>query len=679
MSQSFDDLRKFLNRRLKGKFITSLLESISSGDELNRENILAVKENLFITTASGIFLDKLLARLGITRPPGVGIDDDLIRQIAIKQTNNKLVNNIILEVLEIFYGADAIQANVLSGLPEKYILADGMTLVLKMDTNTNPLTIIFKSEDFNNISLATAQEVANAISNSSFNQGYTLTASVELNNDNGLNYVQLFSGTKGAKSSITIIGGEAQNILKFPEQKLAIAKLGTQFTTSFNGPYVRFTWTAGPDPGLNFVDVSDYANIYGSGYLSANRGSFTIENVQGGAVGTAFFEIINPLFKPQSPVILSGVDSTSGGGTISRELSIADSPTGAIRASNTVTITTTNPHALSSGQSVRIANVFNSSFNGTFTILITGLSTFTYVQNGPDTISGSGSVFHESTIVSPTTGAVRSAGVATITTTSAHGYSAGQTVSILGIEDSSFDGLYSITTVSTNSFTYSQDFSYDITFFKPLRSTIQSMPRYASVYEVNPYEIIIFIPATTRIVKRDLIGSWHVHGTNIDTTFLGSYTYDESQLPISRVSTTLNIEIDQGSLETVIFGLDTSQFPDQEGFLMFNFGNEKQEGPVKYYGRPSTGSLLIDPSYKFKNTHDVGADVILLLDRKGYKPRQDGSDYQPYVTSTVVGRLEAEKMIDRLKASGIFVNLFIVYPKHPGLVNIQDWIYAGDS
>lgn len=678
-SQAFLDLRQFLSRRLKGPFITALLEALATGDELNSQNILAVKENLFITTASGVFLDKLLARIGVTRPPGVGIDDNLLRQLAIKQTSTKLVRNIFLDVLEVFYGEDAVRANTLSGLPEKYILADGMTLSILVDTNPNPLTIVFKAGEFANIALATAEEVANAISNSAFAQNSTLTASVVVDQGTGLPFVQLMSGTRGPQSAITVIGGSAQNILKFPTEKGASAQIGTQFTTSFVGSNVRFTWTGGPDPQLNYVDVGDYVNIFGTGYLPANQGTYTIQNVQGGALSQAFFEILNPLFKQQAPVTLSGVNSISGNGTVSRQMTIADAPTGAVRASNVVTITTTMPHNLSPGQSVRIANVDNASFEGVYTILSAGTNTFTYSQSGQNTTSGGGSVFQEAQIAAVGTGAVRSSGVSTITTTTNHGYITGEIVTIDGVEDSSFDGPFTVTSAGSNTFTYAQNFSNDITFFKPSRITVQELARYASVYEVNPYEVVIFLPATTRIVKRNLIGSWHVHGTNTQTNFLGSYTYDTHSLPISKVSTTLQEPINEGSLETVIFGLNTNAFPDGTGYLMFDFGTDNQEGPVKYLARPSSGSLLVDPSYKFQKTHAINSDVMLLLGRTGYQPKQDGTDYQAFVTGTTAGRDAAIAMMESLAAAGIFLNIFIVYPKDPGLVYVDGWVYGNDT
>ena len=59
-------------------------------------------------------------------------------------------------------------------------------------------------------------------------------------------------------------------------------------------------------------------------------------------------------------------------------------------------------------------------------------------------------------IAAAPTGAVRANAVATITTTSAHGYSAGQTVTIAGVTDASFDGVFVIAAVpSPSRFTYS--------------------------------------------------------------------------------------------------------------------------------------------------------------------------------------------------------------------------------
>lgn len=672
-------IRQYLNPAIKGKFTNAIIDALAAGDELNQQNLLAVKEQLFIATASGTFLDRLMSALGVTRPPGVGISDDLFRQIGIKQTTNKLVTNIFLDVLEIFYGEEAIRANVTSTRPEGYVLSTGMTLLIKVDSNSDILNITFNAADFTNIANASATEVANAISRAAFNNGYTMSASAEISPIDGLRYVQLLSGTKGPKSSLTVVGGSAQNILRFPEAKNAIPNVGTTFTTSFDGPYVKFTWTGGPDPELSFVNPGDYVNIYGAGYLETNQGTFVIESVQGGPVNEAYFEIINPNFVPQGAVILSQVPGASGGGRVVNSASITTSPTGASRSSNVVTVTTQAPHGFAVGQKVTITNVDNTSFNGTFTLITAAGSTFTYNQLGVDVSSGGGSASVSYVIAPSTAGAIRSGGTTTITTTTTHNLTVSQTVQVLGVADSSFNGNFTITSVGASSFTYIQDESNDVTFFNPKRFVIQNQVRYASVYEANPYEVVVFLPATTKIVKRDLIGSWHVHNSAQDTNFLGSYTFDPTTgFPVTKIATKLTEEIFAGQLKTVGFGTNTSEFPDEEGFLVFEWGTANQEGPVRYLGRPSSASLLLDPSYKFQKSHDVGADIRVIADRKAYKPKPDGTDYQAYVTGTIKGRIEAELLINKLKAAGIFLNVVVVYPEGPGLHDVPGYVYAGD-
>lgn len=73
--------------------------------------------------------------------------------------------------------------------------------------------------------------------------------------------------------------------------------------------------------------------------------------------------------------------------------SIAAPATGAVRATNVVTITTTAAHGFIAGDSVVVAGVTDASFNGTFTIAtVPSTTTFTYAQVAGDATSGNGTV-----------------------------------------------------------------------------------------------------------------------------------------------------------------------------------------------------------------------------------------------------------------------------------------------
>ena len=93
---------------------------------------------------------------------------------------------------------------------------------------------------------------------------------------------------------------------------------------------------------------------------------------------------------PSTPIdyiIHIGTVPTSGGGTI------AGPPTGAVRSTNIVTITTLTPHDLQVSMSVWIQGVTDASFNGTFNVTeVPSPTTFKYAQTGPDAASGNGTV-----------------------------------------------------------------------------------------------------------------------------------------------------------------------------------------------------------------------------------------------------------------------------------------------
>lgn len=166
---------------------------------------------------------------------------------------------------------------------------------------------------------------------------------------------------------------------------------------------------------------------------------------------------------------------------------------GAARATNVVTITTTMAHGLTAGQTVVIAGVGDSSFNGTFTIsTVPSTTTFTYAQTGTNATSGGGTVSAgtvkwfvnnveggnaasgtistlglytapsttlppANTVTIASNGAVRANNVVTITTTAAHNLLTGQPVTISGVTDTSFNGTFTIASVpSATTFTFSQ-------------------------------------------------------------------------------------------------------------------------------------------------------------------------------------------------------------------------------
>jgi YVTN family beta-propeller protein len=95
---------------------------------------------------------------------------------------------------------------------------------------------------------------------------------------------------------------------------------------------------------------------------------------------------------PGGTGLVSVVDLNNNGRNVVSLIAVPSS-NGAVRKSGTVTITTTGSHGASVGETIVVAGVNDSSFDGTFTIAsVPSGTSFTYSQSGSDTTSGNGTV-----------------------------------------------------------------------------------------------------------------------------------------------------------------------------------------------------------------------------------------------------------------------------------------------
>lgn len=304
--EQYKRLRAYLNPYIKGPVTDAILYALAEGAAAPLiNNVRAVHDQLYITTASGRYLDERLADAGIVRPPSVGLSDDVFRQIGIEVKNRKQVRDLINNLLNSIFGDEYVRASTQSRAFEPFALQDGDTLLVNFD-DANTVPIKFTTNQFTNIAAATAQEVADAITKQLRSLGYSGTA-IAKDDGNGP-YVMILSDTIGASSSVTILGGRAQNELRFDESVPAGGNMSTQWTLSLQpGGFIRYTWTGGANPQLGKVSDGDYVNVYGGGFASsANEGSYTITSVQGGAAGVAYFEVLNPLGTPG--IVVQGTD-----------------------------------------------------------------------------------------------------------------------------------------------------------------------------------------------------------------------------------------------------------------------------------------------------------------------------------------------------------------------------------
>lgn len=284
-------LRAYLNPSIRGPNTDAVIEALAQGAAHMIHNVEAVNDQLYIVKAQGRYLDQRMADRDITRPDNVGLSDEVFRDIGIQISNRKQVRDLMLNILRIMYGEEFTRATVISAELEPYALQDGDTLSIEYD-DQEAVEVTFRTAQFSNIAAATAQEVADAITKEIRRLGRTGSA---VQKDDGLGgFVQIISETDGPASSVRVVGGRAQNELKFDQIRPTSGQPATQWTfTLIAGGTVRATWSGGPDPSVGKVKKDDYVNIYGSAFNINNRGTYNVTKVQGGIVNQAYFEFEN--------------------------------------------------------------------------------------------------------------------------------------------------------------------------------------------------------------------------------------------------------------------------------------------------------------------------------------------------------------------------------------------------
>ena len=304
--QEIKRLRSYLNPYLQGKNVNAVLSALATSSSYLVNSAQAVNDSLYVVTAQGRYLDLRLADYGISRDPTIGLGDDVFREIGIQVKNRKQVRDLINNILDAIFGDEFVKTTSNAQKFEPYALQDGDTLIINFDGATTS-TITFRTDQFSSIAAATAQEVANAISVGLSNLG--VSGGAIINNDGNGNYVQLLSHTIGASSSITVLGGRAQNVLLFNSIVPTAGNFSTQWTISLQpGGNLRYTWSGGADPSLGTIEPLEYVNIFGGGFASSdNEGTYTIIRAQGGVVGVAYFEINNPTGSPG--IVVQGTDT----------------------------------------------------------------------------------------------------------------------------------------------------------------------------------------------------------------------------------------------------------------------------------------------------------------------------------------------------------------------------------
>jgi hypothetical protein len=642
-AQEYARLRSYLNPYIKGPNTTAVLQALATGSSAYLvNNAAAVNDQLYVITASGQYLDQRLADYGIVRPPNVGLPDSIFRQIGIEVKNRKQVRDLINNILDTMFGDEYTKAISKASEVEPYALEDGDTLIINFDEN-HTATIIFHAENFANINAALAIEVADAITIALRNFGYSGVAIA--NNDGNGNYVELISNTIGPTSSITVLGGSAQNELLFDSILPAGGNSSTQWTISLQagapGGVIRFTWTGGANPNLGRVEEGDYVNIFGGGFASsANEGSYTILSSVGGAIGNSYFEVQNP-FGTSGIVVQGTNDAILFFDPVRRQLN-SQQYYAAVYQTQSRILQIFLPAT---------TQVIGRTRLGTAFLHEPPYETYLFVTN-----PNPGDVFQITTanaLVAGTDFVI----AATVTQTILNFVNA---VNLI-------DGLDAVPSISPafENFLVFENGNYVL-----LENSLGNILVEAS--EGGNVSIFQDIPSITLVGT--YTGSANISGSgpegdplSVQPNQPGPNTFDTTQpFTVSSINTVLTQELNANSPDvfTVANAVD---FPNSPGLLIFNYGDDNQEGPVPYIARPSDNTLLLSPVYSIKTPHPPGTTVFLVSLNAPPVITPDGLNYPFYITDVVAGRIYAQDLIQSVAAAGISIVFTILYPNDIGL------------
>jgi len=653
----------------------SILSAIAESDQEIADLIEEVRKQFFINTASRPYLDLLASNLGITRPKTMGMDDVTFRKyIPILAYQPKQVKSIIDQLLDVFFFKEAVSSFAETINTEPYFLKDGYELIYTID-NENEEIIPFYSSDFLDISQATSEEVAFAI-NKSAKYSYAIVFENHILKKKS---IKLFTKTIGSKGSISITGGRAEIFLNFDG---IISNSGSGNTTEWAitkiGDTVRFQYVSGDPIGLSNVQIGDVVIID----IPGNSGSFVIENIN---LSDNYFEFSNLLATtgtfdhatnpgyylrflnikknivinktnravaweiksgeiivemPASPPVVrrDAKGSAHLNGMVESILSIDDP--------NTMTINDTTDWP-SDGKFI---------LDPTYEIL-----TYRDIENNSQLINGrfnnemlfsyngiSGNTLLNIYPALPNMSEIKELDIAYIERDSSH------TLTIEFGENHNLN--------IGNNF-YIHDVIGDITLNGAY--AVSEIISDTSIKTISTGSVVNFSnDGQVRIEKVGMFDSGVVYLTSaiVDTGLYGPYFYDPSSVfVLSSYIGKINTEIQAGSSLTYI-SLGVNNIPTDTGFVIFDYGKNTQEGPIRYLYKSQSNLLYIDPSYIFQYSHSINSEIVAIRRKGAVVLSGLGKEFSFYITDPSAVRSVIQDLIQSVKSVGMFLRFIIRYP-----------------
>lgn len=661
----------------------ALIGALGESDQRITALLEEVRKQFFVKTASRPYIDRLGANSSVSRPKFIGMDDPTFRNyIPVLAYQPKQVKLVIDLLLDLFFFKETTTAFTQTNAYEPFRLLDGWELEYKID-QINTESIKFSASDFSDIYNATADEIASAINR----QARYSFAIVFDDRITKRRYVRLFTTTIGSKGSIQLVGGRADIAMQFRGFNMSAGSgSSTQWNVTKIGDTTTFQCIGGVSPNLDKVQIGDVviSSIIG------NTGSFVIQSVDASSASFSFSNLFSTpgtydhsalstdekvrfmtaekivvytnssrslvwevtpgeiiVEMPASPPVVKR--SLIGSGhfnglvgqmidhTSSTSLEIVDAsewPTSGQFVLQSLDEIQT--HILTPSEDTTLINQYNTRFDAA--------QHYSYTSKTGNILHGiSPALPYQSAIFETVINtAVRVGDTVTVTTTSPHGLSSNDWVRVQNASpdpDSSLNGTFTVISVPTpDSFTY-----------KVLGVDVSATGGVCRIERsgISNSGSLVFLTSA-----------------QVDTGIRGPYMWSpNANYVLSSLTTTLQSEIFTGNTARTISIASDNNIPNVESLLVFDFGTEREEGPVRCLYKPNNTTLQLDPAYVFQKHHEVGSSITVIRRRGAHVMSGLGTEYPLYVTDAGVAREVLKQLILQVKSVGLFVDFLIRFPQ----------------
>jgi hypothetical protein len=143
----------------------------------------------------------------------------------------------------------------------------------------------------------------------------------------------------------------------------------------------------------------------------------------------------------------------------------------------------------------------------------------------------------------------------------------------------------------------------------------------------------------------------------------GSYIWDQAaSFVLSDKTATISDSIQAGKIIRLL-STSANDMSAAGGYIIFDYGRNTQEGPVRYLYKPTSSTIAIDPSYTFKFNHSAGSPIVAISRKGPHQMSSRASEYPAYITDPSDARFILQDLIRSVKSAGIFVNFLVRYPE----------------